>query len=219
MSPFRWPRSPFHRRTAAEAAALASVRRPMRIHSRATNGRTAPIRQGKVLRRDRGIPFQGRIARNRPQTGSGLPGTSENRYNLPQVRGSSGKCRMEALMIRSVVHGAISLATISSIACAEDFATATTPLAPGTFTTSTHSDEWKIANALSAGPASITEHAAVMDWPAKSEGWNVRRQGASPGHQWLDMHARRSRKASARPDVRRRDHDEVAHGDPRWEEA
>jgi hypothetical protein len=31
------------------------------------------------------------------------------------------------------------------------------------------------------------------------------------------MHARRSRKASARPDVRRRDHDEVAHGDPRWE--
>jgi hypothetical protein len=73
---------------------------------------------------------------------------------------------MEALMIRGVVYGAISLATISSIACAEDLATATTPLAPGTFTTSAHSDEWKIANALSAGPASITEHAAVMDWPA-----------------------------------------------------
>jgi len=69
-------------------------------------------------------------------------------------------------MIRGVVYGAISLATISSIACAEDLATATTPLAPGTFTTSAHSDEWKIANALSAGPASITEHAAVMDWPA-----------------------------------------------------
>jgi hypothetical protein len=65
------------RRTAAEAAALASMRRPMRIHSRATNGRTAPTRQGKVLRPDRGIPFQGRIARNRPQTGAGLPGTSE----------------------------------------------------------------------------------------------------------------------------------------------
>src|SRR3984893_5717010 len=73
---------------------------------------------------------------------------------------------MEALMIRGVVYGAISLATISSIACAEDLATATTPLAPGTFTTSAHSDEWKIAIALSAGPASITEHAAVMDWPA-----------------------------------------------------
>ena len=56
-------------------------------------------------------------------------------------------------MIRGVVYGAISLATISSIACAEDLATATTPLAPGTFTTSVHSDEWKIANALSAGPA------------------------------------------------------------------
>src|SRR6516225_2109604 len=36
---------------------------------------------------------------------------------------------------------------------------------PGTFTTSAHSDEWKIANALSAGPASITEHAAVIDRP------------------------------------------------------
>ena len=69
-------------------------------------------------------------------------------------------------MIRGVVYGAISLATISSIACAEDLATATTPLAPGTFTTSAHSDEWKNANALNPGPVSITEHAAVMDWPA-----------------------------------------------------
>src|ERR1700751_5742114 len=33
------------------------------------------------------------------------------------------------------------------------------------------------------------------------------------------MHARRSRKASARPDVRGRDHDEVAHGDSGREEA
>src|ERR1700682_6702114 len=73
---------------------------------------------------------------------------------------------MEALMIRGVVYGAISLATISSIACAEDLATATAPLPPGTFTTSAHSDEWKIANALSAGPTTITEHATVVDWPA-----------------------------------------------------
>ena len=80
------------RRTAAEAAALASMRRPMRIHSRATNGRTAPTRQGKVLRPDRGIPFQGRIARNRPQTGA-----APLRYNLPQVRGSSGKCRFREM--------------------------------------------------------------------------------------------------------------------------
>jgi hypothetical protein len=45
----------------------------------------------------------------------------------------------------------------------EDLSSATAPLPPGTFTTSAHSDEWKIANALSAGPASITEHATVID--------------------------------------------------------
>ena len=55
-------------------------------------------------------------------------------------------------MIRGFVYGAISLATISSIACAEDLSTATTPLAPGTFTTSAHSDEFKIANATERGP-------------------------------------------------------------------
>jgi hypothetical protein len=86
-------------------------------------------------------------------------------------------------MIRGVVHGAISLAAISSIACAEDLSTATTPLPPSTFTTSAHSDDWKIANALSAGPASITEHAAVMDWPANpKDGMShgrVLRQGAN----------------------------------------
>src|SRR5260370_7613801 len=49
---------------------------------------------------------------------------------------------------------------------AEDLSSATARLPPGTFTTSAHSDEWKIANALSAGPASITEDAAVIDWPA-----------------------------------------------------
>ncbi len=69
-------------------------------------------------------------------------------------------------MIGGIVYGAIGLAMISSIACAEDLSAATAPLPLGTFTTSAHSDEWKIANALSAGPASITEHAAVMDWPA-----------------------------------------------------
>src|SRR5260370_18774817 len=49
---------------------------------------------------------------------------------------------------------------------AEDLSTATAPLPPGTFTTSAHSDEWKIANALSAAPATIAEHASVVDWPA-----------------------------------------------------
>jgi hypothetical protein len=52
------------------------------------------------------------------------------------------------------------------IAYAEDLSSATAPLPPGTFTTSDHSDQWKIVNALSAGPASITGHATVTDWPA-----------------------------------------------------
>jgi hypothetical protein len=43
------------------------------------------------------------------------------------------------------------------------------PLPPGTFTISAHSDEWKIANALRLGPASITKHAAVVDWPANQK--------------------------------------------------
>jgi pyruvate/2-oxoglutarate dehydrogenase complex dihydrolipoamide dehydrogenase (E3) component len=51
-------------------------------------------------------------------------------------------------------------------ALAEDLSSATAPLPPGTFTTSAHSDEWKIANALSAGPAGITDGATVIDWPA-----------------------------------------------------
>ena len=60
---------------------------------------------------------------------------------------------------------ALGLATLSAVALAEDLSSATAPLPSGTFTTSAHSDEWKIANALSAGPKSITEHAAVIDWP------------------------------------------------------
>jgi hypothetical protein len=69
-------------------------------------------------------------------------------------------------MIKSILYLATSLVAISSTASAEDLSTATAPLPQGTFATSAHSDEWKIANALSAGPASITEHAAVIDWPA-----------------------------------------------------
>ena len=138
--------------------------------SRATGAQLAEIRDGgrRILacgHLQPGLP----IMPNCPRFGLQERAIRRMPDNLPQVRGSSGKCRMEALMIRGVVYGAISLATISSIACAEDLATATTPLAPGTFTTSAHSDEWKIANALSAGPASITEHAAVMDWPANAK--------------------------------------------------
>src|ERR1700757_1989624 len=69
-------------------------------------------------------------------------------------------------MVKSALYAAIGLAAVSSIALAEDLSSPTALLPPGTFTTSAHSDEWKIANALSAGPASITEHAGVIDWPA-----------------------------------------------------
>src|SRR2546427_13120793 len=69
-------------------------------------------------------------------------------------------------MVKSTLYAAIGIAAISSIALAEDLSSATAPLPPGTFTTSAHSDEWKTSTPLSAGPASITEHAAVIDWPA-----------------------------------------------------
>jgi hypothetical protein len=69
-------------------------------------------------------------------------------------------------MTKTSLYLAASLIGICSIAYAEDLSTATAPLPPGTFTTSEHSDEWKIVNALSAGPASITDHATVTDWPA-----------------------------------------------------
>ena len=68
-------------------------------------------------------------------------------------------------MIKGALYAAIGFAAISSIALAEDFSSATAPLPPGTFTTAAYSDEWKIANALSAGPAVITDHATVIDWP------------------------------------------------------
>jgi hypothetical protein len=86
------------------------------------------------------------------------------------------------------LYTAIGLVAISlgaRAARAEDLSTATTPLPPGTFTTSAHSDEWKIANALSAAPAAIAEHATVVDRPANpkddmSHG-RVLRQGNSDG--------------------------------------
>ena len=72
--------------------------------------------------------------------------------------------------IKSALYAAIGIAAITPIALAaddrEDLSSATALLPPGTFTTSAHSDAWKIANALSAGPASITDHATVIDWPA-----------------------------------------------------
>src|SRR6202041_2419160 len=62
--------------------------------------------------------------------------------------------------------GLVAISLAAHAARAEDLSTVTALLPPGTFTTSAHSDEWKIANALSAGLATITQHAAVTDWPA-----------------------------------------------------
>jgi hypothetical protein len=69
-------------------------------------------------------------------------------------------------MAKGALFAAIVFTAISSVVWAEDLSSATAPLPSGTFTTSAHSDEWKVANALSAGPATITEHAAVIDWSA-----------------------------------------------------
>ena len=79
-------------------------------------------------------------------------------------------------MVKSTLFAVIGFVAISSTALAEDLSSATAPLPPGTFTTSAHSDEWKIANALSAGPASITEHAAVIDGMSNGR---VLRQGTN----------------------------------------
>src|SRR5271167_4389498 len=92
------------------------------------------------------------------------------------------------LMAKSALYAAIGLAAISSMALAEDLSSATAPLPPETFTTSAHSDEWKIANALSAGPASVTEHAAVMDWPANpKDGMSHGRVLRHGGNGWTCM--------------------------------
>ena len=75
--------------------------------------------------------------------------------------------------------GLVAISLAAHAARAEDLSTATAPLPPATFTTSAHSDEWKIANALSAAPATIAEDASVVDWPAShdmSQG-RVLRQG------------------------------------------
>jgi hypothetical protein len=62
-----------------------------------------------------------------------------------------------------------------------------------------HSDEWKIKNALSAGPDFVTEKATVMDWPKPGETmWDY----SPAGQQRLDLYARQTRKARSRSGVR-----------------
>jgi hypothetical protein len=52
---------------------------------------------------------------------------------------------------------------IPATAFADELSTAIDPLPPGTFTSSQHSDEWKIRNALSAAPPWIADNATVAE--------------------------------------------------------
>ncbi len=77
---------------------------------------------------------------------------------------------------------ALQLVALMRTASADDSQSVTDPLPPGTLTTSQHSDDWKIRNALSAAPGTIAQKATVMDWPAdpksNSKG-RVLRQGSN----------------------------------------
>jgi hypothetical protein len=127
----------------------------MPIHELHTNQRNAQlcrsISRGRGRNPDRG---GARPYRRRSVLGGLAPPTScILRWNIWLL----------CSLVRPLV--ATGLVAISSIASAEDLSTATALLPQGTFTTSEHSDEWKIRNALSAAPASITEHTTVIDWP------------------------------------------------------
>jgi hypothetical protein len=93
---------------------------------------------------------------------------SQESVETTNLGGTSSRARRnnKIPMVRRALYTAICFAAINSTAVAQDLSSAVAPLPPGTFTTSAHSDAWKIANALSAGPASITKYATVIDWPA-----------------------------------------------------
>ena len=56
-------------------------------------------------------------------------------------------------------------ATPSPASPGDDGISPVDPLPSGVLTSSQHSDEWKIKNALSAAPAAIADKATVQDWP------------------------------------------------------
>jgi hypothetical protein len=62
------------------------------------------------------------------------------------------------------------LLLIPATALAEDLSTAIDPLPPGTFMSAQHSDEWKIRNALSAGPPWIADNASVVEMTMTTTG-------------------------------------------------
>jgi hypothetical protein len=77
----------------------------------------------------------------------------------------------------------LGLSALATPARPEDPLPVSDPLPPGVFTSTQHSDDWKIKNALSAAPAVIAEKATVMDWPTdlKAEPFRGRilRQGSN----------------------------------------
>ena len=73
----------------------------MVMRSRAPDGRTAPRCRGKIDNSDPRTPLRGRIASDRPQKGRPLPGSPEDRYHPPQVRGSSGESRLKRKLRRT----------------------------------------------------------------------------------------------------------------------
>jgi hypothetical protein len=90
-----------------------------------------------------------------------------------------GKLDGKVAVVAGVVATMLCLLVVSTRAVAEDLATATDPLPPGTFTSGQHSDQWKIKNALSAGPPAVTDRARVRDWPtdAKRDHGRILREG------------------------------------------
>src|SRR5215831_976508 len=75
-------------------------------------------------------------------------------------------------MSRHLKLAFVCMVFISATAFAEDLSTATDPLLAGTFTSMQHSDEWKIKNALSAGPSWITDNATVVETGMTMSGGN-----------------------------------------------
>jgi len=59
---------------------------------------------------------------------------------------------------------------IPATAFAEELSTAIDPLPRGTFTSSQHPDEWKVENALSAGPPWIADNATVVEMAIATTG-------------------------------------------------
>jgi hypothetical protein len=81
-------------RTAAEATACTSMRRPMVMRLVVTDGRTAPrCRGNETVRTQERCSEAGSYANSR-QPGTELTGAAENRYHPPQVQGPSGNSRL-----------------------------------------------------------------------------------------------------------------------------